>query len=497
MSSSYTILCYSLDTFDASSSIHLLESYGYRILQALDTAEFFILLEHFSPSLVIIFELNSETAHISLLQEWQQRTPLIACPVLVVATNKPDLQALETIVKPHFEFLWEPFTASMLMIRVELLLQMEKLKQGFMGLAEKWNDTTDIRQKMLASRHIDEEAMDMLIKVSIEQSKSQSEINHLLLDSCVRLTSSKLGFLYFVNSEENGFNLYIWSKGAAEACKVAEPMDFSLAHAGMWAESLRTRSSFCCNSVDVASRTSKLPKGHIPISRILTIPIMSGSKILAILGVANKLEAYTDDDKTLLVQFGNHLVEIISNQSTILASKLDDYGESRNDPLIEYMNSLNGRQAFFSNFDTAWNESRKAGSYISCIMVDIDYFTVFNHRYGHPAGDLALKKIESAIKSVLHQLSYGIFKNNGMNFLILLTNQDEEATKNLSIDIIQAIRNLQIPHAESAIDFVMTASAGFKCMIPTEQSTPMLMYKQAINALYRAKQNGRNRAEKA
>ena len=94
----------------------------------------------------------------------------------------------------------------------------------------------------------------------------------------MRLTGSALGYLHYVNREENGFDSYVWSKGAAEACAAREYMDFSLASAGLWADCMRKRGPVTCNDYPAFKEKKGLPEGHIPIQRIMSIPIMKNEK---------------------------------------------------------------------------------------------------------------------------------------------------------------------------------------------------------------------------
>ena len=130
-----------------------------------------------------------------------------------------------------------------------------------------------------------------------------------------------MGYLHYVNSEENGFASYVWSKGAAEACEAREYMDFSLTTAGLWAECMRQRGPVICNEYATAPEKRGLPEGHIPIKRILSIPIMKSEKIVAVLGVANKPTPYDEADQRQLMLFGNRLWSIIAGKRIEIAPR--------------------------------------------------------------------------------------------------------------------------------------------------------------------------------
>ena len=83
-------------------------------------------------------------------------------------------------------------------------------------------------------------------------------------------------------------------KGCAIDCK---PVEFSIEHAGIWAEAIRRHESLIVNDyLRPDLRKKGYPEGHVPIKRLMSIPIIKGGKAIAIMAVGNKPEDYTETD---------------------------------------------------------------------------------------------------------------------------------------------------------------------------------------------------------
>lgn len=128
----------------------------------------------------------------------------------------------------------------------------------------------------------------------------------------------------------------------------------------------------------------------------------------------------------------------------------------------------------------------------SIIMIDVDHFKTFNDHYGHETGDLVLKKLASYLKDHTRGEDLAC-RYGGEEFIIILVNTGiDEAIKkaeNLRADIAE---NVTIPHNSETLH--ITASMGVAAC-PDHGRGPTELVKSADDALYRAKDNGRNRVE--
>lgn len=138
------------------------------------------------------------------------------------------------------------------------------------------------------------------------------------------------------------------------------------------------------------------------------------------------------------------------------------------------------------------NRCRRSGQALTVIMLDIDYFKMFNDTYGHLYGDSVLERVAESLKYSAQRAGDYVFRYGGEEFCIVTSglNRDESAqfTEKLRLSICALnIENRQSPHRH------LTASAGFWCVTDLSDITTSALLLNADNALYRAKGGGRDR----
>jgi diguanylate cyclase (GGDEF)-like protein len=133
-------------------------------------------------------------------------------------------------------------------------------------------------------------------------------------------------------------------------------------------------------------------------------------------------------------------------------------------------------------------------SAMSVLMIDVDYFKSYNDHYGHVEGDRVLRDIATALKTVINRPVDLLARYGGEEFVIVLP--DTEEAELIAARCNQVVRDLKIPHAYSAAASIITVSIGFETFIPDQGAQVSLVTENADKALYRAKEKGRDCAEK-
>jgi PAS domain S-box-containing protein len=118
------------------------------------------------------------------------------------------------------------------------------------------------------------------------------------LDHAIRLTASKLGYIFYYDEKTRQLTLNSWSKEAMRECLITEPQTvYDLDKTGVWGEAVRQRKPIVLNDYTKPDPLKKgYPEGHVRLKRFLTIPVFDGDKIVAVIGVANKEDAYNESD---------------------------------------------------------------------------------------------------------------------------------------------------------------------------------------------------------
>jgi len=142
------------------------------------------------------------------------------------------------------------------------------------------------------------ERLESLLRISQLSTNKIQELLDFALDEAIKLTNSKIGYIYFYNEHTRQFTLNTWSKDVMQECKVANPQTvYDLDKTGVWGEAVRQRKPIIMNDFQSDDPLKKgVPEGHVSLVRFLTIPVFINNEIVAVAGVANKTDDYNNYD---------------------------------------------------------------------------------------------------------------------------------------------------------------------------------------------------------
>lgn len=175
------------------------------------------------------------------------------------------------------------------------------------------------------------------------------------------------------------------------------------------------------------------------------------------------------------------LAEDITNKKTI--EEL-----SRRDALTEVYN----RRHFNDIFPRFFKSAKRNNEHLGLIILDVDYFKLYNDTYGHQMGDEVLKSVAQTMEKTLKRGDDYCFRVGGEEFGILFKEDDYEKSKEFANKILENIKNLKIKHEKSEVSEYVTASAGLVCREVKDDDTLNEFYNEADSNLYKAKELGRN-----
>nr|WP_278279708.1 diguanylate cyclase [Clostridium sp. DMHC 10] len=158
------------------------------------------------------------------------------------------------------------------------------------------------------------------------------------------------------------------------------------------------------------------------------------------------------------------------------------------------LTGIANRRKFDNFINFQWNKCKKNLIPLSAIMIDVDFFKLFNDNYGHQTGDYCLKKIGETLSSSINT-SYGIVaRYGGEEFIIVIEGLTKELALIEAEKIRKNIENLNIPHDFSPVSNYVTISLGVSSLIPSDDSSIKTLIEKADVALYEAKKRNRNKA---
>lgn len=129
---------------------------------------------------------------------------------------------------------------------------------------------------------------------------------------------------------------------------------------------------------------------------------------------------------------------------------------------------------------------------LTIIMVDIDYFKIYNDHFGHLAGDDALRKVARLLQNSVNRAADLVSRYGGEEFCIVLPNTNARGATEIAQELRRTVKDARIPHADG-LDFPwLTISLGLSCQIPDTDASVENLIQLADKALYQAKAAGRN-----
>lgn len=166
---------------------------------------------------------------------------------------------------------------------------------------------------------------------------------------------------------------------------------------------------------------------------------------------------------------------------------------------LQYLTAIDGltqianRRSLDMTLSTEWQRALRKREPIGVIMIDVDHFKLFNDTYGHQAGDECLRGVAGTLKDFARRPGDLAARYGGEEFVLVLTNATAQQTRLVAERVRDKIVELAIPHQRSSHGNV-TASFGVASIVPNvRHAGPEALLLAADQALYRAKESGRNR----
>lgn len=160
---------------------------------------------------------------------------------------------------------------------------------------------------------------------------------------------------------------------------------------------------------------------------------------------------------------------------------------------LDGLTGLSNRRHFDEELGKEWRRAQRGDLPLSLILIDIDYFKLYNDTYGHLAGDECLQAVAKALQASIVRPADVIARYGGEEFVVILPATKAEGAVVVAENLRQNIASLAIPHSASSTAEYISISLGIaQADFSTMQNLEALI-EATDKALYEAKNSGRNR----
>lgn len=180
---------------------------------------------------------------------------------------------------------------------------------------------------------------------------------------------------------------------------------------------------------------------------------------------------------------------------TAIREDITDRKRAEELSITDELTALFNRRHFNLLFSQEMARAEREKKVFALMIIDVDFFKPYNDNYGHMQGDLVLQEVAGALKNSLRRASDFAFRIGGEEFAVVVSVESEDEARSLAEKLRQAVEDLGLEHEYNPVARKVTISVGLKTHAYSggRLSPAELIFRRADDALYLAKENGRNR----
>jgi len=470
----------------------------YKIIGAVDGEDAINKTKEFAPDLILLDVMMPNKNGFEVCRILKARLETLFVPIIMVTALSGREDRIKGIEAGADDFLSKPINAQELVARVKSLLriktQRDEITRTNRKLAEAQNASllrikTQRDEIELANRQMTDLAAQLephnrevtLLSEMSEQLHiclTTEEASSVIKQFVIKLFPNESGVLYIINDSRNFLEAMVtWGELAIEP--VFSPDDCWALRRGQINMVGASHSGVLCLECVVPEI----------FSYYMCLPMMAQGETVGILNIrhvknpANNDQArYFEAQKQLATTVAEHIASALANLR--LRQKLRE--QSIRDPLTGLFN----RRYMEEFMKRELHRAKRSNAPLGIILFDIDNFKIFNDTAGHDAGDKVLQALAALMKSQIREEDIAC-RFGGEEFILILPEMPLDKIKERAEDLRSQAQALVLTHKDKPLGPI-TISLGVS-IFPLNGATAEVLIKSADQAMYRAKQSGKNR----
>ena len=161
--------------------------------------------------------------------------------------------------------------------------------------------------------------------------------------------------------------------------------------------------------------------------------------------------------------------------------------------LLDPLTKIANRRHFDTFLEKEWLRAIRSSEPLSLVVIDVDHFKLYNDTLGHAAGDACLRKVAAALQSHALRPTDIAARFGGEEFVLLFAETSADTAFKLAESVRAHIESIELPNPRSSTSSWLTVSVGVATIVPSQADTIEAFFVSADQAMYQAKEAGRNR----
>lgn len=253
----------------------------------------------------------------------------------------------------------------------------------------------------------------------------------------------------------------------------------------------------CIEEPDGGNGLRRLDPNLFTADELLSNAGLTGGVLLLIRSkteIQGAVAFFNDPGKPFPFGFRQKSIHFLAEQSSLAIDNAARYASARDMLYVDELTSLFNYRYLDLSLDRELKRADRFGSTVSMIFIDLDYFKKVNDSHGHLAGSKVLNEVGQLLKKSVREVDI-IIRYGGDEFSIILVETGEKGAATVAERIRRSIED-HIFLADDGLDVRITASLGYACY-PVDTQSKLELLELADQAMYRGKEEGKNRVFRA